>query len=72
MGLWLNIKRDKHFASVYYKGKHILDIRVDDQNRGNVSFINLDASPDVTFKVIKEDKPDDDNENYGNQEQFNK
>lgn len=56
MGLWLNLKRDKHYAVVYYKGEKILEIKVDEQNRGNVAFINLDAGPDVVFKVVKENK----------------
>ncbi len=71
MSLWLNIKRDKHYASVYYKGEHILDIRVDEQNRGNVAFINLDAGADVLFKVVKE-KTTEIDDDFGNKEQFNK
>jgi hypothetical protein len=71
MALWLNIKRDKHYASVYYKGVHILDIKVDEQNRGNVAFINLDAGSDVVFKVVKENNTEID-EDFGNKEQFNK
>jgi hypothetical protein len=70
MGLWLNLKRDKHYASVYYNGVHILDIKVDEQNRGNIAFINLDASKEVTFKVVKEKIVHDDN--YGNKEEFNR
>jgi mevalonate pyrophosphate decarboxylase len=70
MGLWLNLKRDKHYAVVYYKGEKILEIKVDEQNRGNVAFINLDAGPDVVFKVEREKSSDD--ESFGNQERFNR
>lgn len=70
MALWLNLKRDKHYAVVYYKGEKILEIKVDEQNRGNVAFINLDAGPDVIFKVEKV-KPDI-NDDFGNREEFNK
>lgn len=48
----------------------ILEIKVDEQNRGNVAFINLDAGPDVIFKVEKV-KPNI-NDDFGNREEFNK
>lgn len=64
MALWLNLKRDKHYAVVYYKGEKILEIKVDEQNRGNVAFINLDAGPDVVFKVVKENKESSDDESF--------
>lgn len=70
MALWLNLKRDKHYAVVYYKGEKILEIKVDEQNRGNVAFINLDAGSDVIFKIEKV-KPDI-NDDFGNREEFNK
>lgn len=69
-GLWLNIKRNKTYARVFFKGVHLLDIRVDEQNRGNVSFINLDANHDVTFKLVKEEGTE--REDDYNQERFNK
>ena len=70
MALWLNLKRDKHYEVVYYKGEKILEIKGDEQNRGNVAFINLDAGPDVIFKVEKV-KPNI-NDDFGNREEFNK
>lgn len=53
--LWVSLKRDKVFADIYYRGEKIMTISVNDQNRGNVAIVSLDAGHDVRFKIVKED-----------------
>lgn len=72
--LWVSLKRDKIFADIYYRGEKIITISVNDQNRGNVAIVSLDAGQDVRFKIVKESNPSllliD--ESKFNSEEFNK
>jgi hypothetical protein len=52
-------------------GKKILDIKVSEQNRGNVAFIDLDAGSEVQFKVVKS-TTEEINDDFGNKEMYNK
>ena len=72
--LWVSLKRDKVFADIYFKGEKIMTISVNDQNRGNVAIVSLDAGQDVKFKIVKESNPSPlliDESKY-NSEEFNK
>lgn len=78
MALWLNLKRNKHFAEIYYKGQKICTIKVDEQNRGSTSIISLDGTKDVQFRVVKENvgnvtsENDSEIENKWNREIYNR
>lgn len=72
--LWVSLKRDKIFADIYYKGEKIMTISVNDQNRGNVAIVSLDAGQDVRFKIVRDDNtslPLVDESKF-NSEEFNK
>ena len=68
--LWVNLKRDRIWADIYYKGEKILSLKVSDNNRGNSCVIDLDAPKDVEFRIIKEIAENSD-EMY-NKESFNR
>lgn len=72
--LWVSLKRDKVFADIYFKGEKIMTIRVDEQNRGNVAIVSLDAGQDVRFIIVKENTPSPllIDESKFNSEEFNK
>ena len=72
--LWISLKRDKVFADIFYKGEKIMTISVNDQNRGNVAIVSLDAGQDVRFKIVKVDdvSPLLIDESKYNSEEFNK
>lgn len=72
--LWVSLKRDKVYADIYYRGEKILTIKVDEQNRGNVAIISLDAGQDVRFKIVKDNNtsPLLIDESKFNSEEFNK
>lgn len=72
--LWVSLKRDKINAEIFYKGEKIMTIRVDDQNRGNVAIVSLDAGQDVRFKIVKDNdaSPLLIDESKFNSEEFNK
>ena len=71
-GLWISLKRDKVWAELYYKGELVATLKVSDQNRGNMSTINLDADNNTTFKIIKGESPLLVDDAYFNKESFNK
>jgi hypothetical protein len=72
--LWVSLKRDKVYADIYYRGEKILTIKVDEQNRGNVAIVSLDAGQDVRFKIVKDNNtsPLLIDESKFNSEEFNK
>lgn len=75
MALWLNLKRNKHHAEIYYKGEKICTIKVDEQNRGSTSIVSLDGTKDVQFRVVKDNATHEnysDNENKWNREIYNR
>lgn len=72
--LWVSLKRDKVYADIYHKGEKILTISVNDQNRGNVAIVSLDAGQDVRFKIVKDNNTSQllIDESKFNSEEFNK
>ena len=72
--LWVSLKRDKVFADIYYRGEKIMTISINDQNRGNVAIVSLDAGQDVKFKIVKDNTPSPllIDESKFNSEEFNK
>lgn len=73
MSLWVNMRRDKIWVDIFYKGEKIASVRVDDKNVGNRACIAFDSDPSVTkFKVIRKEKPEEIDEGQYNREEFNK
>ena len=74
MSLWISLKRDRVYADVYYKGEKILTLKVNDQNRGVSAIINLEASEDIKFKIVKDSERTKEiaDESVFNKEEYNR
>lgn len=75
MSLWVNLKRNKTWVDVYYKGEKICSVKVDEKNVGVRSCIALDAHPDASVKIVKtyqDDEATEKDESFYNKENFNR
>lgn len=73
MALWVNMKRDKVWVDIFYKGEKIASVRVDDKNVGARACMAFDADPNVTrFKVVRKEVPEEKDEGFFNREEFNR
>lgn len=56
MSLFLNLRKNKVEVDLYYKGKKIASIRVNDRNVGSRAILSLDCDKDLKFQLIKDNK----------------
>lgn len=67
-----NLKRNKAYLEVYYKGELLTTIKVSEQNRSVSSAIILDTKNSaVNYKIVKS-KSGELSDDYFNKEQFNR
>jgi hypothetical protein len=70
MALFLNLKKNKVDADLYYKGVRIATIKVNENNKTVSALLSLECDKDFRFKIIKHDIEQD--ESFYNKEVFNR
>lgn len=71
VGIFLNLKRNKIEADLYYNGKKIATLKVNDRNPGNRATLSLDCEKDLRFKIVKLEENLERDENKFNSELYN-
>lgn len=82
MSLWLSLKKNKIHADIYYQGKRICTIAVNEGNRSNTALISLitkdseenETGDDIKFKIVKTTdsiEKFEENKDFGNKEIYN-
>lgn len=71
MSLFLNLKKNKVEADLYYKGKKIATIKVNERNIGSRATLSLDCDQELRFKIVKVDEKQEIDETIYNSELYN-
>jgi hypothetical protein len=53
--LWVSLKRDRVYADIFYMGKKIATISVNEGNRSNTSVVDIESDSEVSIKIVKKE-----------------
>jgi len=71
-GLWLSLKRNRIWAELYHHDEMVAIISVNEQSKNYLALLSLEMVEGMSFKIVKKNNTEIDNENFFNKEEFNK